>query len=292
MMLSAFRYLVYANFWVAFGALSMYVCSTLLLGVALDVRVGMVVFFGTVAVYNFHRVFRLDKLYNGPRSIRQQWIVDHARHLWVIIALAVALLGYLAFDLFSMALLLSGSPALLVALLYVMPVIKMKKGSFRLRDLPFLKLFLVSFSWAYVTLVFPLVVNLGDFSFLSETSFWLHFSQRLLFIFAITIPFDFRDLEIDIKNGVKTFANQMGIAQARKISLLSLALFALLCMLSFQIGYYTLVQMNALVLSALFTGFMVGMANEQQPENFFAFFLEGTMIDQLFWLVVLQYLFA
>ncbi|MFN4122633.1 MAG: hypothetical protein ACK4GL_04930 [Flavobacteriales bacterium] len=292
MMHSLYRWVVYGNVWVALGALSMYSCTVVLANLNFRIDIGLVIFFSTLAVYNFHRIFRLNKLYSGPRTARQQWIIEHARSLWLITIASGVIIAFFARNLYSQALLISAAPAVLVAILYVIPVYAKGDNVLRLRDLPFLKLFLVAFTWAYVTYIFPLVVENQNFDFLHAPGFVFMFGQRLLFIFAITVPFDFRDLQLDLANGVKTFANQMGVEHAKKISLLCLALFALLTMLSFQIGDYLLVEMNALVLSAIFTGLLIQMANEHQPEWFFVFLLEGTMIDQLFWLAVLSYLFS
>lgn len=291
-MQSLYRWVVYGNVWVALGALAMYACTVILANLTFRIEVGLVIFFSTLAVYNFHRIFRLHRLYSGPRTARQQWIIDHARSLWLITIASGAIVAYWAWTLYSEALLISAFPAILVAILYVIPIYAKGGLVFRLRDLPFLKLFLVAFTWAYVTHVFPLVVENRNFDFLASPGFIFMFGQRLLFIFAITVPFDFRDLQIDLANGVKTFANTLGVEHAKKISLLCLALFALLAMLSFQLGDYRLVEMNALVLSAIFSGLLIQMANEHQSEWFFVFLLEGTMIDQLFWLAVLSYLFS
>ena len=150
----------------------------------------------------------------------------------------------------------------------------------------------MAFSWAYVTVVFPLVVEKDNLAFLNESGFYLNFSQRLLFILAITIPFDFRDLELDRKNNVATFANAFGVEVAKNWSVLLLGFFAILVMLSFLKADYQLVEMNALVISAFFTGVMIKAADEHQPEWFFSFLLEGTMIDHLFWLALLSFIFG
>lgn len=289
---SLYRWVVYGNIWVSIGALAMYICTVILANLDFRVDVGLVVFFSTLAIYNFHRIFRLDKLYTEKRTPRQQWIIEHARALWLITIASSLIVGINVYHLYSKAFLISAFPALVVVLLYVTPIYSNEKNVFRLRDLPFLKLFLVAFTWAYVTHVFPLVVEYRNFDFIRSPGFIFMFGQRLLFIFAITVPFDFRDLQIDLANGLKTFANQMGVEHAKKISLLCLALFALLAMSSFRIGDYKLVEMNALVLSAMFTGWLIHLSNEHQPEWFFVFLLEGTMIDQLFWLAVLSYLFS
>jgi 4-hydroxybenzoate polyprenyltransferase len=287
-----FRWAVYGNFWVAGCALAMYFCTIILLNIHIQPSVAFAVFFGTLAVYNFHRIFRLDVLYHGEKSSRHEWIIAHNKSLWFITIFAVLVCGICFIDFYSLPLIITASPAVLVVLLYVMPVFSWSGNKIRLRDLPFIKLFLVAFSWAYVTVVFPLVVEKDNLAFLNESGFYLNFSQRLIFILAITIPFDFRDLELDRKNKVATFANAFGVEVAKNWSVLLLGFFAVLVMLSFLKGDYQLVEMNALVISAFFTGVMIKAADEHQPEWFFSFLLEGTMIDQLFWLALLSFVFG
>lgn len=287
-----FRWVVYGNFWVSACALAMYLCSAALIDLKLNLYVALCVFFGTLAVYNFHRIYRLTALYYAEKSVRHEWIVKQHKYLWFFTIIAVLICAFCAYFLFSFELLLTATPAIFVVILYVLPVFKLAGKKVRLRDIPFLKLFLVAFSWAYVTVVFPIVIARNDLLFLSELDFWLGFMQRLVFIFAITIPFDFRDAAIDLKNGVSTFANSFGVQRAKSWALGLLLFFVCLVMTSFLLGYYDLVEMNALVISAIFTGFLVNAANEHQPEWFFSFLIDGTMIDQLFWLALFSFVFV
>ena len=58
--------------------------------------------------------------------------------------------------------------------------------------------------------------------------------ERFLFVFAITIPFDIRDMEIDIKEGLKTIPVIMGKKKAMMIANILLVLFTMICLVALQ----------------------------------------------------------
>jgi 4-hydroxybenzoate polyprenyltransferase len=97
-----------------------------------------------------------------------------------------------------------------LSLFYAMPLpIKNKRNNlnYRLRDIPLVKIFLISLTWAGTTVILP-ALQVGNF--IPYHLFCLQF----VFIFFITIPFDINDMEIDRAIGVKTIPNLLGIKKA------------------------------------------------------------------------------
>lgn len=74
-----------------------------------------------------------------------------------------------------------------------------QKNLHLLRNIPGLKLFLIAFSWAGITVLFPLIQNYMSI----RITDWITFIQRFLFVLVITIPFDIRDINYD-NNELKT----------------------------------------------------------------------------------------
>ena len=60
--------------------------------------------------------------------------------------------------------------------------------------------------WSYVTVFLP-AMELG---LALDLRLFMIFIERSLFIFAITLPFDIRDMEIEKANGVKTIPAMIG----------------------------------------------------------------------------------
>ncbi len=173
------------------------------------------VFFSTILAYNFIRVFQIDRI-NGMIAA---WIHSNKRALVLLNACCLVLVIYfsLDFDLYELLILL---PFLLTSVFYVVPVSPNIPG---LRNIPGLKLFLISFTWAGVTLYFPLFVSgLQDMEGL-----WMVFMQRLLFIMAITIPFDIRDAQFDFPD-LKTVPQLIGINNSKWFAIAAMIIFVLL----------------------------------------------------------------
>lgn len=78
----------------------------------------------------------------------------------------------------------------------------------RLRELPFLKVFLISFAWTIATVLVPLVFV--DYTLFSLDILWLSL-ERFIFLLAVTIPFDVRDIRTDTSGGLITLPSKFGL---------------------------------------------------------------------------------
>ncbi len=94
----------------------------------------------------------------------------------------------------------------LISILYILPILPKQN---RLRDLNFIKIFLIAIVWSYLGLW-----TLVDQA-ISKDIIPIILIERFLFILALTLPFDIRDQDIDHKMGVKTIPNSLG----RKLSI-------------------------------------------------------------------------
>jgi hypothetical protein len=112
---------------------------------------------------------------------------------------------------------ISLSPFALATIFYVIPL--WSKGK-NLRNVVSLKLFLIAFSWAGVTVLFPLIHEEITFS----SNVWITFFQRFLFIVAVTIPFDIRDLNFDLPE-IRTLPQIIGINNSKYVGTIALFLF-------------------------------------------------------------------
>ena len=109
---------------------------------------------------------------------------------------------------------LSLSFAAILSLAYVIPIF----GQKRLRDLPFIKIFTIAFVWAFVVIILPLQ-ELGK---TINTITIILFMEKAFFVFALTIPFDIRDVDWDAKTNVKTIPLSIGIQNAKSLAILCL----------------------------------------------------------------------
>jgi hypothetical protein len=209
-----FTFYVFSNIHVALSASCLVMLTLNQMGIE-DCRSVLFVFCGTVAGYNFIRAIEFNRLYPSMTH----WIRSSV--VWVFLLNVIMIAGLIYATLqFSWRDLAFMAPFFLLTLFYAFPF----KGRIRgLRNLPGVKLFLISAVWAGVTVLFPVWAN--NLSFDSQV--WTLFWQRFLLIFAITIPFDIRDLQLDNPD-LSTLPQSLGVGRSKFIAVLALIAFFLL----------------------------------------------------------------
>ena len=90
--------------------------------------------------------------------------------------------------------------------------------------------------WAFITVTLPLVEGR---QFLVPTDALL-FLERSVFIFAITIPFDIRDLKVDQHIEVKTIPSAIGEQGAKRLAIGLLLANSILTISLWKLEIYTL----------------------------------------------------
>jgi 4-hydroxybenzoate polyprenyltransferase len=282
----ASRWIVFGNFWVAACAALMYAASVLSLAEPFQWRWFFIIFFATVAAYNYHRVPASSLAYYAQGSDRHQWIRDNRKAIIGLLLVSFLIAGLLLFPAIELQMLYWFIPAGVFSLLYVLPVLPVGGKWTRLRDLPFVKTFVISAVWAVITVV-PASKEALLFDCISPELLWL-MAERFLFLTAISIPFDLRDLTIDAQNKVKTFAGIWGFERTLLYCRALLVIFAVLALIGFQLNLFSGPTTLAMIISAASSGWLIAQINEQSTEMIYGFWLEGTMIDQFFWIFLLS----
>lgn len=253
----------------------------LLFGTEVNFYIVSFVYCSTLFIYNVHRLVGLHKIEKEHLSPRHKWALKNKPILYLGMFLSAVGCLYLLtkIDYTFIYILI---PSSLIAFGYSAPLLKRNGKFWRLRDLPFAKVFLISITVSYVTVYLPLFdFVLDDWSNLTLLGF---FFSRVLFVLAITIPFDIRDVDFDAPSSLNTLPLIFGIEKARRLSIISLSLYVGLVLFLFQSSTFTTL---ALLLSALFTAWIVSYAKKESSEYYYSLFVEGTMLLQfgLVWLM-------
>jgi len=126
----------------------------------------------------------------------------------------------------------------------------------RLKDLPFIKLFLISFVWAYNSIL-PIYIqeyiyhpdiipNYFDFSY--NYLVLLIFLQNLIFVIAITLPFDIRDKAYDKERGIITIPNYFDL-NSNNVSIILMIIVILFSISSYLLfNIYSITQLLILTI--------------------------------------------
>ncbi|MDJ0644551.1 MAG: hypothetical protein QNJ57_01080 [Flavobacteriaceae bacterium] len=262
-----FDFYVFSNMHVALATFCLTKITLLLFGVS-DPTVPSFVFFATVLSYNFVRLYRKSEI----TSWFYNWIAANQTALVVVTIISFVFLVYLAVHLQTITL-LALVPFGIVTVFYVVPL----RGKMALRTVPGFKLFLIAFCWASVTVLIPVINHKLSFS----KDVYVMFLQRLLFVAAITIPFDIRDVDYDTE-ALKTLPQVFGIANAKRIGIVLLMLFLGLNFLKEEPGANLRVEFVVTLISLL----LLVRASNRQNNYYSAFFVEAIPIVWFLLLVI------
>lgn len=268
---SLIRFVVYSNIFVAFCVLSLAISSELLLGIS-NFKISQFVFFATVVTYNFQRIIRIKKI---SKNARKEWLENNK-----IIIISLSILGLLmsiyCFVEFQT------NTQIVIAILAVASLLY----PFGLRTIPHLKIIVIAAVWTFSTM-FLLVVESNQ---PIDQNIALHLITRFLFIFAIIIPFDIRDLKYD-KLSLKTIPIVFGESKARLIALGALfiaEIIAIIQHLNFGLSFKHLLSFSLLM---LLSSIMIIKSNQKQGDMYFSFWVESMSIACYLFLAISYLMF-
>jgi 4-hydroxybenzoate polyprenyltransferase len=270
----------YSNLWISLGAGSMVWETYILLGLPVDFFYVLFAFCATWAIYNLDRLVALSRL-SKTGNVRHGWIVEN-RFLMIVSVAACTLFLIISIFYLPLKIILFLVHLGVISVAYSIPVITHKSSKRSLRSFNGLKIFLIAYVWLASTVALPALA--AGYSLLN----WKIISigiRRGLFIFAITVPFDIRDLRSDRDVNLKTIPAIIGVKASQWLALSCLVIFCILAAMDHTVKpslFY------ALLISGLTTAPMVFMAEENHGEYFFAGLMDGTILIQF----LLVYIFS
>ena len=180
--------------------------------------------------------------------------------------------------------------ASLFAIAYTLPILNGR----RIRDIGWLKAVWLVSSWIWLIVVLPQ----GGWS--SKSVQWLFVLERFFFTLSLTLAFDFRDLDIDIRHGVKTWVGRLGKTGALQLSRKLLLLSQIILAVMLYQGTLSYNMSTSLIASSLLGWIALNMAyegfeklpwatvqlSEKSRRHLFSLILDGLLILPLplYWL--------
>jgi 4-hydroxybenzoate polyprenyltransferase len=266
-----FIHFVYGNWWVGLGAAALAQLSWFeLTGNYFQSSLFAFILGGTAVVYNLNMLSGLRELRaSQTTSPRHHWCMAHEQAMKAHLAVG-AILALGSFPFLSHAVWIILLPAVGLSLLYVFPIVNKKK----LREFGIWKIFMIATVWAVVTVILP-AVSIPNFQFSWELSAMI--LERWLFIFALTIPFDIRDIENDRAKGIQTIPLKIGYRQSIVVAIFSLVAFAVLAGFRLQ---FTGQTSSSVVYACvtLVSMVLISKANPNRSDLYFTCFIDGMML--------------
>lgn len=262
-MKSLFHLYLYGSIHIALSTVALLAFSYACLDLAFDRDYAIFLFSGTVFLYNLHRLVGIYK--NKDRKLSGRLQTIHDLRFGIILLSAISLVSciwyYLSFEWSIQRILLI--PALISAL-YVIPIFPKAK---RVRDLPFVKIFMIAISYALLTVWIPMNNN-------GLSADILLTAERALFLIAITIPFDIRDQGYDGASGLLSIPIFFGDKTAKRLAILLAVAGALIFYFRFNANNTLSFSMICSYLAAVI---LIVLSNDGRRDYYYTFWMDGLM---------------
>ncbi|MCX2681138.1 hypothetical protein OOZ15_14395 [Galbibacter sp. EGI 63066] len=233
-----------------------------------DEAISYALFFGTIVEYGFIKYSPHAKYYIFVSNKYYRAIQFFSGACFIIAV-------YYMFQL-NKATLIAVGVLVLLAFFYVVPAISSKRN---FRSLKGMKIYIVGLTWSISTVLLP-ALN-AEISIGREV--YLELLQRFIFIVAIMIPFEIRDLKTDEK-WLLTLPQVMGV---KNVKFLGAFLVTLFCLLTFFKNDLTLNEKLVEWGVGLVSLLLIGFARKEQSDYYSSFFVES--IPLLWWGLLLLF---
>jgi 4-hydroxybenzoate polyprenyltransferase len=265
-----FDFLLFGNVYVALGALCLVQSTAIQLQLHPSLLpYSLLVFFATLFVYNFQRIFYIPQENSALHSVRRDWIFRNPVTIKILACIGFTGVAITFFYVgFSIVFYLS--PLLVLSLAYFAPFVKLRKNAL-------FKLLTLVTVWTMATAVVPVLLVHQP---LIDSKNGLHLLIRLCFMIAICIPFDIRDLKIDEADNISTIPRILGENYTRRLAFIFMIVYIVLIVLAYYLNHLPLTIFVMLLLSAIINTALVVMSSSKRSEYFFVAGIDGTMILQ------------
>ncbi|OAQ39247.1 hypothetical protein A5893_11310 [Pedobacter psychrophilus] len=280
-------FLLFSNIFISLGAASQGLLTYHLIGYPINWFIIGCLFFSTIVSYNFSILIQKPKNPQLSEYRRVRWIFYHYKMNIVITVLAALALIPCFLNLHFNAqilLIILG----IISIGYSTPIFSIGKVKHGLRNIPGLKLFLIALVWALSSVWLP-YVELSD-THQININVWelIHLIfKRLLFVTAITIPFDIRDMLQDSKYKLKTIATVYGEKKSYLFCQILLITYLLLSVLFPTNGYN--LDFYSLTFTVFLTAWLIFKSKWKKNEYYYFFYLDGTLVLQYVLLLLFNF---
>jgi 4-hydroxybenzoate polyprenyltransferase len=271
-------FLLYSNIFMSLCAVAQGLVTFYLIGSKPVNSVLAILFASTLGIYNFSILIGKPKQLDKSASAREKWYFSHYR---LMITLAIVSI----LSLMPLFLLISIESKILLMFLamisfcYSLPLFTLGDKKFGLRNIPGLKQFLITLVWTMSSVLLPILESQHlHLSTISLRDITILIAKRFLFIGALTMPFDIRDLFNDYNLGLKTIPVVYGEKKAYVFCQILLAGYIVLLFLFRNNGFNN--DFFALAITAILAGWLIFRSTIEKNDYYYFFWIDGVLILQ------------
>lgn len=267
-MKSVVKAYVYSHFHIGICTFVLWMFSMNMFDITLDYHYGVFLFCGTIAAYSLHRIIPFFIERNHLSYTRRDIYYDKLGLLigGVIIALVM---GFIAWLNLSYSNKIGSILASVITICYMLPIF----GRSRLRDLNYIKIFLIAITWSMLTVSIP-AVNYG----LNLLLVMIFTMERVLYFVAITIPFDIRDMSVDKDQDLMTIPSLLGWDRAKIIAYGCLLLSSILVLIGSYIFHIPWKFTLAILLTYMISAILIRYTTSERSDLYYSGLIDGTML--------------
>lgn len=281
-------FLIFSNIFIAICAVAQALVTYHLLDATPHIAVLCFLFFSTLCTYNFSILIQRKAIHKRSPFRRIRWFYWHYQIciiITIISALALIPIIFFLSNSSKLVLIFVG----LLSIGYSLPLFKLREKRFGLRNIPGIKLFLIALVWSVSCVTFPIVeINSHNLIAIPLSDTLILTIKRFLFVAAITVPFDIRDLFQDRLNDLKTIPTTLGEKGAYIFCQILLILYLVLLFI-FSKNIDT--DFMALGLTIILASWLIFKSNWKKNEYYYFLYLDGTMLLQYLLIALFAILF-
>ncbi|MCD8742390.1 hypothetical protein LT679_17400 [Mucilaginibacter roseus] len=272
------NFLLFSNVFMALCAVAQALVTFHLIGSKPVYPVLALLFTSTLGIYNFCILITRPKAPMQSPYVRVRWFFSHYRLMvsfTIICLLSLIPLFFMVTLPSKLLLVFMGT----LSVLYGLPLFTLGSQKFGLRNIPGLKAILITVVWVASCVLLPVLEAQGrHLTDISMRDTVILAAKRFLFIGALTVPFDIRDLFQDRQTGLKTIPVVWGERKAYLFCQVLLAGYILLLFMFRHNGFNA--DFFGLTLTALLTGWLIFKSTWEKNEYYYFFYLDGVLILQ------------
>ena len=264
-----FNFYINASFHVALAVVCLADITILEFDIPRNHKLLLFIFLATITGYNFVKHAGIAKLHHLILS-------KNLGQIRILSFIAFVGLGYLTFYQSFLVIILSGILGLFT-LFYALPFFG---NNTNLRGLTGLKIFVIAFVWAGVTVLLPLAGQIN----LWEWDVVMVFLQRFFLVLALILPFEIRDLQFDIAQ-LGTIPQKFGVRGTRVVGLVLNFIFVLLEFFKHQTLKANTIS---LIIVAILLIILIRYSSISQSKYYASFWVESIPILWWFLFILLR----
>jgi preprotein translocase subunit Sss1 len=267
-----------------FSNLHIALCSVALVGVTqelfgfhLRAELYVFVFSGTLFLYNLQRLPAAFQNVEIERKYRRhRWNTRNRKLLLGVSIVAMVVAAWTFLNLNTKTKLIAIAPGAL-SVAYAFPSVYWKKSWVRLREIPFIKIFIIAVVWGISCVWVPAAADNSFPQWNSpEVSLWM--IACCVMIFSIAIPFDIRDLHFD-GDKLKTMPAVFGLRNSIAIGVVGMLLSLVGVYLADM--YSTIMNFHHVLIYGVWTivtCVVIVCSKPSRHEYYYSFIIDGMLI--------------